>query len=189
MQRSLPTPRVIAVLSLLCCMSSGGVLFAQPEGVADPAPSRGTGDVSAEVAQKAAAIARQTMSPFCPGRTLSDCPSEYATEWRRDIRQMVAEGKTATEIQDELESRAAGNLSGIPNNQSSYALPIGFALVAGVVLFLVFARLSRGVGGGSTASNSGGGKSGKGKSSKEEPTSAPPEASDERLQDELDSEI
>jgi cytochrome c-type biogenesis protein CcmH/NrfF len=184
MQRFLSAPRVIAALSLLCCVSFGGVLFAQPHGSVDPAPSRGTGDVSVEVAQKAAAIARQTMSPFCPGRTLSDCPSEYATEWRRDIRQMVAEGKSATEIQDELESRAAGNLSGIPNNQSSYAIPVGLALVAGVVLYFVFARLSRGVGGSGSSS----GRS-HGNAPKERSKSAPHEASDERLQDELDNEI
>lgn len=186
MQRFLTAPRVIAVLALLCCVSFGGHLFAQPHGALepaqDPAPSRGTADVSLEVAQKAAAIARQTMSPFCPGRTLSDCPSEYATEWRRDIRRMVAEGKSATEIQDELERRAAGNLSGIPNNQSSYAIPIGFALVAGVVLYFVFARLIRGVGVSADTGSEGR------VASKERTKSAPHEASDERLQDELDGE-
>jgi cytochrome c-type biogenesis protein CcmH/NrfF len=73
-------------------------------------------EVSGEVTRKATSISRQTMSPFCPGRTLADCPSEYAAEWRRDIRQMVAEGKSASEIQAELESRVGGNLSGIPND-------------------------------------------------------------------------
>jgi len=35
------------------------------------------------------------MSPFCPGRTLSDCPSEYAGQWRHDIQRMVDQGKSA----------------------------------------------------------------------------------------------
>jgi len=105
------------------------------------APSRGTGNVSPEVAQKAAAIARQTMSPFCPGRTLSDCPSEYATAWRRDIRAMVAQGMTADEIQRELESRVGANLSGSPNRAASYSVSIGLALGAALVLFFVLSRL------------------------------------------------
>jgi cytochrome c-type biogenesis protein CcmH/NrfF len=118
--------------------------FAQTQGAPkSDAPSRGAADVPPDVAAKAASIARQTMSPFCPGRTLDDCPSEYATEWRRDIREMVAKGMTAAEIQDELEKRVGGNLSGIPNRESSYALPIIFATGAALVLYLVFVRLRR----------------------------------------------
>lgn len=107
----------------------------------EEAPSRGTGNVSPEVAQKAAAIARQTMSPFCPGRTLSDCPSEYATAWRRDIREMVARGMSAHEIQRELESRVGANLSGSPNRSAGYGVSLGLALGAGLVLFFVLTRL------------------------------------------------
>src|SRR5690606_18610544 len=69
-------------------------------------------EYSPEVVRRASSIARQTMSPFCPGRTLSDCPSEYATEWRSDIREMVAQGLTAEQIQTALEKRVGGNLSG-----------------------------------------------------------------------------
>lgn len=133
-------------------------------------------DVSPEVAQKAASIARQTMSPFCPGRTLSDCPSEYAAEWRRDIRTMVAEGLSASEIQARLEARADGNLSGIPNRDVSYVLPIAIATGAALVLFFVFVRL---------------------RGRKEEPPkggapehspAAPAAVDDQRLNEELDSE-
>lgn len=94
-----------------------------------------------EVARRASSIARQTMSPFCPGRTLADCPSEYAAEWREDIRRMVQEGKSSAEIQAELSQRAGGDLSGIPNRETSYALPAAFAVLAGGVLFFVFRRL------------------------------------------------
>jgi cytochrome c-type biogenesis protein CcmH/NrfF len=112
----------------------------EPSAEAD-VPSRGTTNVSPEVAQKAAAIARQTMSPFCPGRTLSDCPSEYATAWRRDIRAMVARGMSADEIQRELESRVGSNLSGSPNRGAGYGVSLGLALGAALVLFFVLSRL------------------------------------------------
>lgn len=114
------------------------------DGAAKPAHgSMPEKEYSPEVIRRASSISRQTMSPFCPGRTLSDCPSEYATEWRSDIREMVAQGLSADEIQAELEKRAGGNLSGIPNRESSYVLPIVLSVVAGLVLYLVFARLRR----------------------------------------------
>lgn len=92
---------------------------------------------------------------------------------------MVVAGKSDHEIQVELERRAAGNLSGIPNRDSSYALPVILALTAGIVLFLVVARLTR-----RTPEEIGeNGEKQEGKSKL-----APVEASDERLQDELDSE-
>jgi len=91
----------------------------------------------------AAAIARQTMSPFCPGRTLSDCPSEYAAEWRRDIRSLLAQGHTPAEVQDELERRAGANLSGSPARGASYWVPITFGLLGVGVLGAVFLRLRK----------------------------------------------
>ncbi len=132
-----------AIILAVGLASSAPAAFAQHGATTEPAPTRGSADVSPEVAAKAASIARQTMSPFCPGRTLDDCPSEYASEWRRDIRAMVAKGMTAAEIQDELEKRVGGNLSGIPNRESSYALPIIFATGAALVLYFVFVRLRR----------------------------------------------
>ena len=114
-----------------------------PHGAAAGTKKNGEPSLSSEQALRAASIARQTMSPFCPGRTLADCPSEYATEWRSDIRKMVAAGFTADQIQAELEKRAGNNLSGIPNRESSYIVPISLSVAAALVLYFVFARLRR----------------------------------------------
>ncbi len=83
------------------------------------------------------------MSPFCPGRTLADCPSPNAAEWRSDIRDMVERGMSAAEIQDALEARTGGNLSGSPGREVSYAVPVGFGLLALGVLGAVLFRLRR----------------------------------------------
>lgn len=83
------------------------------------------------------------MSPFCPGRTLADCPSEYAGEWRKEIRGWVAEGRSAPDIKDELERRAGANLSGSPNRDASYLVPVGIALGGFGILALLFVRLRR----------------------------------------------
>jgi cytochrome c-type biogenesis protein CcmH/NrfF len=100
--------------------------------------------VSPEVARKSASIAKQTMSPFCPGRTLADCPSPNAAEWRRDIELMVAEGRDPSEIQEVLSQRAALDLSGSPQKDASYAVPVVLLLAALLLLGFIFFRLRRG---------------------------------------------
>lgn len=117
----------------------GEVEGAPPAGAAQPGADEGASDA----ASRASSIARRTMSPFCPGRTLADCPSNYAAEWRQDIREMVARGMSASEIQAELSRRAGGDLSGIPNRDSSYALPIAIGLAAASVLAWVLLRLRK----------------------------------------------
>jgi cytochrome c-type biogenesis protein CcmH/NrfF len=97
----------------------------------------------AENARRALDIARTTMSPFCPGRTLDGCSSPPAGEWRADIREMVDQGLSAQEIQKRLQARAPDkDLTGDPD----FGLGVGFALTAFVValglLALVLKRLS-----------------------------------------------
>ena len=126
-----------------------GPVFAEPAqsapaGIEQGVEQGGEDEASIEVARKPSAIASRTMSPFCPGRTLPDCPSPNATEWRADIRSMVARGMSADEIQDVLESRSGGNLSGSPHREVGYAVPIGFALLAGFALLIIFRRLRSG---------------------------------------------
>lgn len=151
-----------------------------PDLTKSDAPSRGASNVSPEVAQRAAAIARQTMSPFCPGRTLSDCPSEYATAWRKDIRAMVAAGMSSDEIQKELESRVGENLSGSPNRNASYGVSIGLALGAGLVLFFVLSRLRL-----NSAASRAKSKE-EGAAASDSDASATPAVDDRRLQEELE---
>lgn len=183
MSRSMFSTIVLSLgLALLLVAPSA---LAQSEAEKTPAPTRGAADVSPEVAAKAASIARQTMSPFCPGRTLDDCPSEFASEWRRDIRAMVAKGMSAAEIQDELESRVGGNLSGIPNRESSYALPIIFATGAALVLYFVFVRLRRKDEDGDPSGPGAGSKKKKGP--KDDPSKGP-SVDDDRLARELEDE-
>lgn len=88
-------------------------------------------------------IAQRTMSPFCPGRTLADCPSGNATEWRQDIRAMLQKGMSPAEIQKVLNQRAGENLSGAPESSLGWALPVGLCAGALIVLTLVLKRIRR----------------------------------------------
>lgn len=56
--------------------------------------------------RRSLSIYRSTQSPFCPGRTLDDCPSEAAAAWRADIREWVEEGASGREIRERLQARA-----------------------------------------------------------------------------------
>lgn len=112
-----------------------GVAQAQtaPEGAAEASPPGS--ESSGENQRKAQSIARRTMSPFCPGRTLADCPSEHAGAWRREIQVMLDQGRTPQEIQEEFERRAGGDLSGSPNRAAGYGLSLGLAAASLAVLY------------------------------------------------------
>jgi cytochrome c-type biogenesis protein CcmH/NrfF len=97
---------------------------------------------------RALEITRTTMSPFCPGRTLDDCPSPYAGEWRGDIRKWVAEGLSTEEIRKRLRGRAAErDLSGAPSTALDSVLPIavtlGSLLLLGMLLRLLIRPVQR----------------------------------------------
>jgi cytochrome c-type biogenesis protein CcmH/NrfF len=81
------------------------------------------------------------MSPFCPGRTLYDCPSPNAADWRRDIEAMLLSGKSPEEIQTVLAGRVEEDLSGSPNAHASYLWSLVFLFVAVLGLALLFRRL------------------------------------------------
>ena len=44
----------------------------------------------------------QIMSPFCPGRTLANCPSPQAAAMRERVKQQLAAGMSQDEIVDSL---------------------------------------------------------------------------------------
>ena len=47
-------------------------------------------------------LSDEIYSPFCPGKTLSMCPSPNAAKVRRDIQRMAREGKSKDEIKKEV---------------------------------------------------------------------------------------
>jgi cytochrome c-type biogenesis protein CcmH/NrfF len=95
-----------------------------------------------EVERKAEALSRSIMSPFCPGRTVSACPSPNAHAWREDIRKWVREGVSADEIRSRLAARMPEhNLLGAPSNRLGWALPVGIGVFSVVLLVLALRYL------------------------------------------------
>ena len=110
-----------------CIIFLGGVLLAL------------SGPVGAEVLVWQD-VANELMSPACPGRTLINCTSGQAEQWRELIRQKVAKGETKEEIiQYFVELRGEEILAAPPKKGfalAAWLLPL-FVLLNGVGLIVV----------------------------------------------------
>jgi cytochrome c-type biogenesis protein CcmH/NrfF len=93
-------------------------------------------------------LSHDLMSPFCPGRTLAECPSPQADELRLWILEQARAGATREEVEAELLASFGDKLRQAPRAEGiglvAYAVP-GVFLLAGGALLLAFLR--RGVGG------------------------------------------
>ena len=96
-----------------------------------------------EKARAAYALTRELMSPYCPGRTLADCPSPDAGALREEIRDRIGAGVPPEVIRADLERRFGNIVQGTPPNALGWTLPaLGLALGA-LGLGVALARLSR----------------------------------------------
>ena len=87
------------------------------------------------------------MSPFCPGRALSDCPSPQAQTLRAWILVQAAAGRSREEVLAELLERYGDQILAAPRARgfglTAYAIPIGVFLAGGVVVWLFLRRQTR----------------------------------------------
>lgn len=87
-------------------------------------------------------VSREVMSPFCPGVTLHDCPSQAALDLRDQIKGWAEQGWSKDRIMDELESRFGTGIRATPQDSEgigAWALPVG-ALLVGIMLLGSLAR-------------------------------------------------
>ena len=132
MTRSVRAYPFVLLLATLC-------LVGRPDARAD---ARGFED-----ARRAHALARDLMSPYCPGRTLADCPSPDAAALRAEIRGLLRAGLDETGVRARLEERFGDAVIGVPRGVLGWTLP-GLVLLAGAgVLVFVLRRISGGEGG------------------------------------------
>ncbi len=96
-------------------------------------------EASTDEGRQVQSIVRNTLSPFCPGKTLDSCPSPRAGEWRRDIRDWVEDGVPEPEIRDRLQSRVPTFDLSIPPVKSGWVIP-AIAVVLSTLWFVVMAR-------------------------------------------------
>ena len=92
----------------------------------------------------------ELMSPFCPGRTLSSCPSPQAAELVQWIVTQEAAGATREEVLEILVERYGEEILGAPPAEGitlwAYIFPVaGFVLFGGVA-FYALRRIVAGAG-------------------------------------------
>lgn len=149
-----------ALLTSLLALQAGAEAGA--ESGAEP-----TAQLDAESARRAHRLATDLMSPYCPGRTLADCPSPDAAALRSELRALLDGGVPEQEVRAQLEQRFGGAISGVPRTRLGWVLP-GIALVLGALgLAIALHRLLRAPRGGA----------------------AQPPVSDPELEAQLDAEI
>lgn len=83
-------------------------------------------------------IASEVLSPFCPGRTLNDCPSGAATDLKKSIASDLRAGKTEDEVLTELYAVYGDDIRIVPSWNGfgivAWIMPFLFATVGALVL-------------------------------------------------------
>jgi cytochrome c-type biogenesis protein CcmH/NrfF len=101
------------------------------------------GEAAAEPEGWAYKVSNEVMSPFCPGRTLSACPSPQADELRMWLIVQEASGRSREDVEAELYERFGEVLRSAPLAEgfgvTAYAFPV-IAFLAGGVVVAVFLR-------------------------------------------------
>jgi len=88
-------------------------------------------------------VAGELMSPACPGRTLLNCTSSQAEQWRELIRQKLANGESKEQILQYFVDISGEAILAAPPKKgfalTAWLLPL-FVVINGAVLILALTR-------------------------------------------------
>jgi|688.fasta_scaffold832358_2 cytochrome c-type biogenesis protein CcmH/NrfF len=100
-------------------------------------------EAQSDLDRQAYDLYQRVFSPFCPGRSLNDCPSSKAAELKAQMRAQLEEGVPPEVILEDVFRTFGEKYRAIPAydgfGKLVWWVPIGF-FVVGVVLVLGFAR-------------------------------------------------
>jgi cytochrome c-type biogenesis protein CcmH/NrfF len=98
-----------------------------------------------ELEQTAQEISESMMSPFCPGRTISSCPSPQARELRAQILEWLQSGYSPEAVRKQLLVIYGGDIKGEPDKAGfglvGWLMPSIFVLLAFAVVFFKLRRM------------------------------------------------
>jgi cytochrome c-type biogenesis protein CcmH len=105
--------------------------------LASPASAQSPEDLANDISQK-------VMSPFCPGVTLHDCPSQSALDMRDRIEGFARSGMSEAEIMERLEAEYGEAIRAEPSSEGAgivaWILPALAALGGGALAFTLVRR-------------------------------------------------
>jgi len=89
----------------------------------------------------------ELMSPFCPGRTLADCPSPDAARLRMWLVVQAAAGRSREEVEEELFARYGDVMRQAPKAEgfglAAYLVPLAAFVGGGLLLAFFLRRMTR----------------------------------------------
>jgi cytochrome c-type biogenesis protein CcmH len=89
-------------------------------------------------------ISRKVMSPFCPGVTLHDCPSQSALDMRDRIEGYARAGMSEAAIMERLEAEYGETIRAEPSSEGAgivaWILPALGALAGGALALMLVRR-------------------------------------------------
>jgi cytochrome c-type biogenesis protein CcmH/NrfF len=100
-------------------------------------------EFDSDTARQAHRISQELMSPYCPGRTLSDCPSPDAAALRQEVRERLEAGVPERELRQDLARRYGDALIGVPRGRLGWLLPALLLAAGAGALAFALRRLSR----------------------------------------------
>ena len=87
------------------------------------------------------------MSPFCPGRSLADCPSPDAASMRMWILVQAAAGRTRADVEEELYARYGEMIRSAPKAEgigaAAYWMPAAVFVAGGALVVWFLRRATR----------------------------------------------
>lgn len=89
-------------------------------------------------------MSTELMSPFCPGRTLAECPSPQAESLRMWILVQGSAGRGEDDVREELYERYGDQIRATPKAEgfgtAAYVIPVVAFLLGGVLLAIFLRR-------------------------------------------------
>ncbi|MCB0322046.1 MAG: cytochrome c-type biogenesis protein CcmH [Bdellovibrionales bacterium] len=132
------------VLVLLLLTGGASSAFAQGQGGGSVAIDPKTEHELELIAQE---ISEETMSPFCPGRTISACPSSQARELRLQILRWLREGYSPLAVRNQLVTIYGDDVIGAPPHDGfgwvAWLAPAVFVVVCLGLIGIALKRLRR----------------------------------------------
>lgn len=95
---------------------------------------------SSELDRRAYEMYQQVFSPFCPGRSLNDCPSSKAQDLKLEMRQRLERGDSVEVILDDVFRRFGDTFRAVPRysgfGKLVWWIPLGFLALGGLVIMV-----------------------------------------------------
>ena len=129
---------VAKILIAFClALSVSAACTASPDGLKGEALDR-----------EATNLYQQVFSPFCPGRSLNDCPSSKAAELKDQMRAELEAGKAPEVILNEVFQKFGDQYRAVPQfagvGMFVWLVPIGFVVIGLLIAVAASSRRKKG---------------------------------------------